>query len=125
MKKFITFFTLAAFIIFSMYCSTMTRMEVKTAVEKKGTDVSILGVKKTSGEYIQFSKDQPGKIRGNTIEGRDINKRELVSIHWSEVEYIHIKELSSLRTVFLTSAILAGIAAGIFIGFIIIVSGID
>ena len=87
----------------------MTRMEVKTAVEKKGTNIAVLGVTTTSGEYIQFSKEQPGKIRVNTIEGRTFEKQELVSIPLSEIKYIHIQEADVLMNFLIVAGVL-GIA---------------
>jgi hypothetical protein len=99
-KKTISLFTLMAFIIFSVSCATSTvkQMRVKTAVEEKGSDITILGVMKTSGEYIGFSKKQPSWISDNTIEGKTFDKQESVSIPWSEVKYLIIEETNPKKT---------------------------
>lgn len=115
-KKTISLFTLMAFIIFSFSCATSTvkQMKVKTAVEEKGREITILGVMKTSGEYILFSREWPGGISGNTIAGKTFDKQELVSIPWSEVKYINIQETNPKKT---QTFLLAGIVyAAVVVG---------
>ena len=121
-KKTISLFTLMAFIIFSFSCATSTvkQMKVKTAVtavEEKGREITILGVMKTSGEYILFSREWPGRISGNTIAGKTFDKQEFVSIPWSEVKYINIKETNPKKTenIIITGAILVGAAVAWFL----------
>jgi len=96
-----------------MNCYSWKQMEFKTAVEKKGTNIAVLGVTTTSGEYIEFSKDRPAGIDGAIIKGRDINKREWVFIIWWQVEYIHFQEFSLVSTLILTATFIAGLLVGL------------
>lgn len=77
-KKSVSLVTLITFIIFSMSCTTTTEIvKVKSASTRKGKIVTIVGVQKTSGEYIEFHKDQPGRIHRNAIVG-GLEKRKTV-----------------------------------------------
>lgn len=72
MKKFTSIFTLMAFVVFSISCSVTGIKEVKKASKWHGKKWKILWITKTSGEYIEFSKDNPGLISGDKITGTAI-----------------------------------------------------
>jgi hypothetical protein len=68
-RKIISLFTLLAFIVFSISCYSWKKKEIRTAADWKGKKRKILSVVKTSGEYIEFAKDEPGQIYGDKITG--------------------------------------------------------
>ncbi len=71
MKKLISLFTMIAFIVFSLSCfSTSMRLNVDAAKETE--KIKILQVVTKSGESIEFSKEQPGRIYNKIIEGTAI-----------------------------------------------------
>jgi len=86
MKKFISLFTLLAFVIFSVSCYTTRLKEVRTAADWQGRKGKILWVIKTSGEYIEFSKDNPGRIIGDKIVGKAIILSKKVVIDRANIE---------------------------------------
>ena len=76
-KKNVSLFTLIAFIVFSLSCYTIREKKVKTVSDWEGKEVTIMGVQKTSGEYIEFQKDSPGRIYKDTIIGKAKKKFEI------------------------------------------------
>jgi len=68
-KKYVSLFTLVAFISFILSCYSTKTSIVRNIPDFKGKNVKILGVEKTSGEFIKFNEGIPGKIRNGTIEG--------------------------------------------------------
>jgi len=68
-RKIISLFTLFAFIVFSVSCYTTRIKEVRTAADWKGKRGKILSLVKTSGEYIEFSKNSLGRIYEDKIAG--------------------------------------------------------
>ena len=79
-KKIISLFTLFAFIIFSLSCYTTRLKEVRTAEDLRGKKGKILSLVKTSGEYIEFSKNEPGQIYGDKIAGTAVLLSKKVEI---------------------------------------------
>ena len=71
-RKIISLFTLLVFIVFSLSCYSWKKKEIKTAVDWKGKKRKILSLVNTSGEYIEFAKDEPGQIYGDEIIGKAI-----------------------------------------------------
>lgn len=69
-KKVITLLTLAAFVGFSTSCVTWRSQDVKTLARPLPEDTQVLSVLRTSGEVVQFSKAEPGRVRGFTVVGR-------------------------------------------------------
>jgi hypothetical protein len=70
-KKTITYFTLIAFILFTVSC-VIYRTQKKRAediVGLKAKKVQILAVLTTSGEHIEFPEHQPGIISGSNVVG--------------------------------------------------------
>lgn len=117
-KKIVSSFTLGAFIIFNLSCYSTKKVDVKTVAGWEGKKVVILGVLKTSGEHVEFSKDQPGRISNDRIVGSIGTKS--ISIPLSEVELVWVKVISPGRT-FL--AVIAGVAAvGVLAGIISIIA---
>jgi len=96
--------TLASFMIFSLSCYTTKKVDVRTVAGGEGKQVVILAVLKTSGEYVEFSKDQPGRIEDNTIVG--VVGTETVSIPIAEVKQVWVKRFSAGRSFM---AVLGGI----------------
>ncbi len=77
-KKLVSLFTLVAFIVFTFSCSVYTtKKERGETVYAKGGKVKVLAVMKTSGEYVEFPKDLPGYIIGDTIIGTAMSLKEL------------------------------------------------
>lgn len=62
-------FTLTAFALLSVSCVTWTTKDVKTMTERLPDNTEILSVLKASGECVEFSKSNPGRLRGYTIVG--------------------------------------------------------
>ena len=87
-KKLISIFTLLAFIVFSISCSITRIKEVRTASDWKGKKGEILSLFKTSGEYIEFSKDNPGRIYGDNIIGTAIIMSKKVVIDGANIKKI-------------------------------------
>ena len=71
-KKVISLFTLLAFVLFSISCYPIATKEIKTSANWQGKKGKIFSVVKTSGEYIEFSKENPGRISGDNITGTAI-----------------------------------------------------
>ena len=85
-KKIISLFTLLAFVIFSVSCYTTKTRRVNTSADWQGKKGKILWVIKTSGEYIEFSKDNPGRIIGDKIVGKAIILSKKVVIDKADIE---------------------------------------
>lgn len=85
-RKIISLFTLLAFVIFSVSCYTTRLKEVRTEADWQGKKGKILWVIKTSGEYIEFSKDNPGRIIGDKIVGKAIILSKKVVIDRANIE---------------------------------------
>jgi len=88
-RKIISLFTLLAFIFFSISCYTWKIKEIRTAADWRGEKGKILWVIKTSGEYIEFSKDNPGRMYGGMIAGTAV----VLSKEKLEIPRINIKKL--------------------------------
>jgi len=87
-KKIISLFTLLAFVIFSVSCYTTKTRRVNTSADWKGEKGKILWVIKTSGEYVEFSKDNPGRIIGDKVVGTAIILSKKVVIDRADIEKI-------------------------------------
>lgn len=109
-KKIVTLITLFAFIVFSLSCYTTRKEKVKTVADWEGKEVKILGVMKTSGEYIEFDKKRPGRIYKDSIVGQI--GTESISIPLSEVELVWIKKINPGLT-FLATIGVASLVLGV------------
>ena len=87
-RKIISLFTLLAFVIFSLSCYTTRLKEVRTVTDWQGKKAKIFSVNKTSGEYIEFSKDSPGRIYGDKITGTAIILGKEVKIDRANIKRI-------------------------------------
>jgi hypothetical protein len=75
-KKLTALVTLFAFLVFS--CSCVIRSTKKLPPEAVyGKQVEIMGLMKTSGEYIEFPKKFPGRVYGDRILGRTAGEGEI------------------------------------------------
>ena len=68
-KRIISLFTIGAFIIFSLSCYSTKSMRLDVDAAKETDKIKILQVVTKSGETIEFSKEQPGRIYNDTITG--------------------------------------------------------
>jgi hypothetical protein len=87
-RKIISLFTLFAFIIFSLSCYTTRLREVRTATDLRGKKGNILSLVKTSGEYIEFSKNEPGQIYGDKIAGTAVVLSKKVEINQDNIKEV-------------------------------------
>ena len=125
---------MVAFIIFSLSCATTKNVRLDDISVKENGKIKILQVDTKSGETIEFSKNQPGRIYNDSITGTDVRitgeldkayikqiekdkkgkiLRIMVSIPLSEVEMIKIKE-SNTGLTFLVIGVI-GVAIYLFL----------
>ena len=78
-RKCVTLITISAFVLFSSSCVTWSKKDVKTLVEPPAEGTAVLSVVKKSGQVLQFSKADPGRVRGFAVVGtaRDASARRL------------------------------------------------
>jgi hypothetical protein len=69
-KKMMAVITLGTYVVFSTSCVTWRRQEVNAFVKPLPENTKVLTVVKTSGEVVQFSKAEPGLVRGFAIVGK-------------------------------------------------------
>ncbi len=99
-KKILTFITLVAVIIYSTSCAVHTtkKKRVMTVADWEGEEIEILKVLKTSGEYIEFPNEQPGRIYKDTITG-DVKKEiEIDRENIEEIDRNKEGKISSILT---------------------------
>ena len=87
-RKIISLVTLMAFIIFSLSCYNIKKVRIESVKAKNRSKVKILGVFKSSGEYIEFSKEQPGKIYKESIRGTVVKLSKLKEINKADIQSI-------------------------------------
>ena len=125
---------MVAFIIFSLSCATTKNVRLDDISVKENGKIKILQVDTKSGETIEFSKNQPGRIYNDSITGTDVRitgeldkayikqiekdkkgkiLRIMVSIPLSEVEMIKIKESNTGLTFLVVGVI--GVAVYLFL----------
>jgi hypothetical protein len=63
---------MVVFIIFSLSCATTKNIRLDADSAEKVKKGEILSVVMTSGETIEFSKEQPGRIYNGSITGRAV-----------------------------------------------------
>lgn len=68
-KKATSLLTLAAVVLASVSCTTMTTKPVVTPSDLPGKAAMIQSVIMTSGEHVEFSPSDPGRVRGDVIVG--------------------------------------------------------
>ena len=125
---------MVAFIIFSLSCTTTKNVRLDAVDVKENGKIKILQVDTKSGETIEFSKKQPGRIYKESIlgtavsvtgeldrayiKGKEKDKkgeivRIMVSIPLSEVKMIKIKESNTGLTFLVVGVI--GVAVYLFL----------
>ncbi len=62
-------FILTASVLISTACVTWSRKDVKTLTSPLPEDTAVLSVVMKSGEVIEFTKDNPGRVRGYKVVG--------------------------------------------------------
>jgi len=75
-KKLTALVTLFAFLTFSCSCVIRTTKKMPPT-EVYGEQVDIMGLMKTSGEYLEFPKNYPGGVFGDKILGRTAGEEEI------------------------------------------------
>jgi hypothetical protein len=90
-RKIISLFTSLAFIVFSVSCHAWKTKEIRTAADWQGKEAKILWVIKTSGEYIEFSEDNPGRIYGDKIAGTAVVLSKEVEITRDNINIKRLK----------------------------------
>ena len=117
-KTTISVITLMAFLVFSFSCYSTRTSQVKSEADWHGKKGKVYMVITKSGEHIEFSKDNPGRIVGFKIEGTAYPSSESVSIPLSEVAEVRMKKFNvALSYLALMGAAFAGIilAFGAFV----------
>jgi hypothetical protein len=61
--------TVLAFVVFSTSCTMWGTREIQTTADYPRQDKQVLSVVKTSGDVVEFSKADPGRVRGRFIVG--------------------------------------------------------
>jgi len=86
-KKTITYFTLIAFIVFTVSCAVYTtkKKRAEDIVGLEGKKIQILAVLTTSGEHIEFYEKNPATIYENQIKGNLSLKEKLLEIEKDNV----------------------------------------
>ena len=136
-KKFISIFTMVAFIVFSLSCYSTKNIRLDADTAKENGKIKILNVVTKSGETIEFSKEQPGTVHNGNISGaaikitgdldkayiesKEVDKegkilRMMVSIPLSEVDVMMIadRKFNYIKT-FLCFAAAVGIGLLVYV----------
>ncbi len=87
MKKFISIFTMLAFIVFSLSCTITKNMRLDAANVRESGRIKILQVVKKSGEIVEFSKKQPGRVLNKSIIGIAERVTQEIEIDITDVEH--------------------------------------
>lgn len=68
-RKMTALSTLAAFVLFSTSCMTWSQKEVRTMPRPLPENTAVLSIVLNSGRVIEFTKDDPGRVRGYSVVG--------------------------------------------------------
>ena len=68
-RKAATLFSLTALVLLSTSCTMWSTKDVTTIADWPKQNQKVLSVVKASGEYVRFSKSDPGLMHGNVIYG--------------------------------------------------------
>jgi hypothetical protein len=117
-KKYISFFTIAAFSIFTWSCTVYSTNKISPdqIAGKSGRGDQVLRVMKTSGEIIEFPEKIPGFIYNDAIVGSPGGPIPL-----SEVELIWIKEKDVVLSTAASLGVLAAVVGVTVLGIALIV----
>ena len=98
-KKIISLFTLLAFVIFSVSCYSTRLKEVRTVADWQGKKGKIFWVIKTTGEYIVFSNNNPGRIIGDKIVGEAVILSKEIVIARSNIKRIRKNQKGNIAEI--------------------------
>ena len=87
-RKIISLFTLLSFIVFSISCITTKTKNVRTADDLRGKKGKIFSLVKTSGEHIEFSKRNLGRVYRDNIVGTAVVLSKKVEITQDNIKRI-------------------------------------
>lgn len=68
-QRAISLFTLAGFVLLATSCVTWRTKNIGGITDAPGWGAMVMTVVKTSGERIEFAKSDPGRVRGQAIQG--------------------------------------------------------
>jgi hypothetical protein len=99
MKKIISLFTMTAFIVFSLSCYSTKNMRLDVDAAEKVKKEKILSVVMASGETIEFSKKQPGRILNESIIGIAERVTKEIEIDITDVEHNKCNEKGEVNEI--------------------------
>lgn len=106
-RRFTLICTLVVFIVFNLCCVTykLRHENIETVLswkDKKIRRAEVLEVNKKSGEKIEFSLEEPGRIEADSIKGK--TAADNVSILLTNVKsvWVRVKKFSLGKTVYKT-----------------------
>ncbi len=91
-RQTIAMLTLGSFVVFSFSCYSVREIKPATLASPKAKNLEILRLEKTSGESIVFSKNRPGAITGDSVQGIGALESSLVTV---EIEKTQVKTINS------------------------------
>jgi hypothetical protein len=89
-REIIAILTLGSFIVFSFSCYSVQPIKPEMLSSPKADKIEIRKIEKTCGESIDFSKSDPGRVRGNFVTGTGTltTAVELVEIASADVQTV-------------------------------------
>jgi len=89
-RQTIAIVTLGSFIVFSLSCYSVQQIKPEMLSAPAAGKIEIRKIEKTSGESIDFSKSDPGRVRGNFVTGTGTltTTVELVEIASADVQTV-------------------------------------
>lgn len=84
-KRIVAFFITVTFIAFIISCYTVKKIKPELGKENE----KVIGIEKTTGEYISFPKDDPAVIHNKSVQMKKIGKKEMQI----EIDKKSIKEI--------------------------------
>lgn len=99
MKKLISLFTMIAFFVFSLSCTITKNMRLDAAAIKENGNIKIVQVVTKSGEIIEFSKKQPGRILNESIIGIAERVTKEIEIDITDVEHNKCNEKGEVNEI--------------------------
>lgn len=87
-KKITAFLTCLAFVLFEAMCTHFVKQPVTQVMGPKNQGVDILKVLKKSGEVVNFTKGNPGKVQGEYVFGSRESLGEPIIIPESETKSV-------------------------------------
>lgn len=98
-KKIIASFTMVAFFGFSLSCTITKKMRLDAAAIKENGNIKITQVVTESGEIIEFSKKQPGRILNECIIGIAERVIKKIEIDITDVEHNKCNEKGEVNEI--------------------------